>query len=384
MQSVLASNSIRRVGGFFLILILRLTKTIVITMLNTPQKNRLENIQISNVLDESLSGKSATYLVCILDWGLGHATRCMPIIETLLAKGHRVHIASDGQSLALLKKEFPNLSFFELPSYGITYRYQNMLLNMALQSPSFFRAQKKEHKVIQDIVNQHDINIIVSDNRYGCYSSKVSKNIFVTHQINIKTGNRWLDGLARWVNHALINRFDALWIPDVAHEPSLAGELSHGYEQGLPPMTYIGHLSRMKKLNLVQQYDIAVVLSGPEPQRTYLEQTLIAQLRKLPQRSILIRGLPKENQRYMDTPMLEIVSHMTARELNEVICQSALIVCRSGYTTVMDLEILNKKVLMIPTPGQIEQEYLADRLAKQGKCMVQTQDKVDLAAALLQ
>ncbi len=341
------------------------------------------NISVSIKLDEALSGESANYLICVLDWGLGHATRCMPIIETLLAKGHQVYIASDGQALALLQREFPNILFFELPTYGITYRYKNMVLNMALQSPSFFRAQKNEHKVIQDIVNQHDIDIIVSDNRYGCYSDKVSKNIFMTHQINIKTGNRWLDSLARWVNHALINRFDALWIPDVAQEPSLAGTLSHGYEQGLPPMTYIGHLSRMKHLDLKQQYDIAVVLSGPEPQRTYLEQTLIAQLRELPQRSILICGLPKENQRYMDSPTLEIVSHMTARELNEVMCQSALIVCRSGYTTVMDLEILNKKVLMIPTPGQIEQEYLAERLAKQGKCILQTQDKVDLVAALL-
>jgi uncharacterized protein (TIGR00661 family) len=323
------------------------------------------------------------YLICPLHWGLGHATRCIPIVRSLLADGHIVYIASDGGALLLLQKEFPTLRMFELPSYNIEYRYESMLWNMALQSGRFYKAMSAEHSMIQNIVNQCNIDIIISDNRYGCWAKNTSEkrieNIFITHQINIQTGFSMFDTLARWVNHSLIRRFDKVWIPDFEQETeSLAGSLSHGHAQSLPPIEYMGALSRFEPKTLPIEYDIAVILSGPEPQRTFLEQELIPKLIKKRLKSILIQGILNESQPIQVAPNLKIMPYLTADALNDLICSSQLIVCRSGYTTIMDLAALQKKALMIPTPGQTEQEYLAYRLASQGRCWTQKQAEIEL------
>ncbi len=325
------------------------------------------------------------YLICPLHWGLGHATRCIPIVRKLLSEGHAVYIASDGAALLLLQKEFPTLPTFELPSYNIEYRYRSILLNMALQSGRFYDAMRDEHKTIESIVYQYNIDIIISDNRYGCWAKSLQnqtiQNIFMTHQINIQTGYTVLDWLARRINHYLIRRFDQVWIPDIESEKeSLAGALSHGYTQTLPAIVYLGALSRFEHRALASVYDIAVILSGPEPQRTFLEQELIEKLLKKDTKSILIQGLLNDNMPIQASKNLTIVPYLTAEVLNHLICTSRLIVCRSGYTTIMDLEKLHKKALLIPTPGQTEQEYLAHRLAEQGRCWVQLQGEVDFDA----
>ena len=157
-------------------------------------------------------------LITPLDWGLGHATRCIPIIHELLKRGCTVLIAGSGDSLLLLKNEFPHLTFFTLSAYSPLYsRTQSMIWKMVSQLPKFVEVIRKEHQQIQVLIEQHKIDFIISDNRYGCWSAKIP-SVFMTHQLNIlmPDGLKWIEPLVRRVNKRLIKKFSSCWIPDYA------------------------------------------------------------------------------------------------------------------------------------------------------------------------
>ena len=216
-------------------------------------------------------------LIAPLNWGLGHATRCIPLIQDFLQKGYKVLLASDGRALELLKIEYPNLETLELPSYNISYPQKFFLLRMLLQFPRVTYAIIAEHLRIQKIVRQYQINEILSDNRFGCFHPKC-KSIFMTHQLHIIIPNSMLQAVIRWINKTWIRTFfKECWIPDNEGKPNLSGKLSHGVN--MPNLHYIGILSRMKRMELKKEYDWIAILSGPEPQRTLLEQKVIAQAR---------------------------------------------------------------------------------------------------------
>ncbi|NBP69699.1 MAG: glycosyltransferase, partial [Cytophagia bacterium] len=170
---------------------------------------------------------SKRILITPLDWGLGHATRCIPIIKELLHQNHQVMIASSGLALNLLKEEFPQLTFFQLPSYKATYaRWLPLMLKVFWQSPFFFFVIRKEHAIVKQLVKDHRIDVVISDNRYGCYA-KATKSIFITHQLTIQMpkGLVWLQSMINYVNHLLIKKFNACWVPDFPDQ-RLTGELT--------------------------------------------------------------------------------------------------------------------------------------------------------------
>ena len=324
-------------------------------------------------------------LIAPLHWGLGHASRCVPLVNRFLNEGHEVILASDGAALTLLKKEFPTLEAIELPAYNIVYPTENMLWNLMIQSKRFFRAVKSEYVDIQAIVKNKNIEMIVSDNRFGCYSPLIKRNIFITHQVNLLTPFGLFDAPARWINHRLMRRFDEIWIPDEADEKtSLAGKLSHGHLENLPKVSYIGAQSRMKKTMPDDGFSffenaekglkkIAVILSGPEPQRTFLEEKILAQAKNSVHHFVIVRGLANENKVFFLEKNIKIYDHQTSQDLNKLMLEADLIISRSGYSTIMDLVVLEKKALLIPTPGQTEQEYLAKRFAEKGIFSIQNQ-----------
>jgi len=164
-------------------------------------------------------------LIAPLNWGLGHASRCIPIVRCLLERGIEPVLASDGMALLLLQKEFPQLKIYSLPSYDIVYKSSNMLWNMAPQMPKIIRAIYREQKTVEQIVRKENIALIISDNRYGCRTNS-TQNILMTHQINIKIPSLILERFVAWTNHHFIRRFDECWVPDFADEPTLAGTLS--------------------------------------------------------------------------------------------------------------------------------------------------------------
>jgi UDP:flavonoid glycosyltransferase YjiC (YdhE family) len=320
-------------------------------------------------------------LVAPLNWGLGHVARCIPLIQVLHDMGAEVLLASDGGALRLLKAEFPDLRAFQLPSYRIRYDSPNMVRNIAWQLPRIVYAVRAEQWAVERLVNEHKIQGIISDNRYGCFAPRV-KSAILTHQLHLRVPGGFLEWSANRVLRRALSKFDEVWVPDVADNPNLSGELSHGEPVVHPNIQFVGPLSRLQLSASEHEYDVAVVLSGPEPQRTYLEQRLLEQAMLLPQKFIFIQGKTRAKEHQYVAENVEVVSYFTSSELNEVLLASDVIVCRSGYSSIMDLAALGKKALLIPTPGQTEQEYLADFFAQQNIFLVQKQDDIDLETGL--
>jgi UDP-N-acetylglucosamine transferase subunit ALG13 len=322
-------------------------------------------------------------LVAPLDWGLGHATRCIPLVKHLLSIGCTVVLAADGAQEKLLKLEFPELTIEHLEGYQINYAKNKRWFSFKIitQFPKILKAINKEHRWLKSIVTKHNINAIISDNRYGLWHPTLPV-AFITHQLNIKTPVSWAEGLTRKYNYKFISRFSYCWVPDVEGYPNIAGELSHPKSLPAIPVKYLGGISRFGNQNVAEEFDALVVISGPEPQRTLLEQKILKELQSYHGKLLLIRGLPGNAEEITPINNTKIINHLPAKELALAFAKSKIIVSRSGYTTVMDILKLNKKSILIPTPGQTEQEYLAIHLQTQNWCMTVSQDEFDLQAAL--
>ena len=318
-------------------------------------------------------------LVAVLDWGLGHATRSIPIIRSLTQQGASVILASSGRAGLLLQKEFPDLLYLPLPPYRVQYRSENMFWNMAWQGPGILYTVFKEHFRLKKIIRAHKIEGVISDSRFGCFNARVPC-VFVSHQINIRIPQPILEKIVNALNRWVIQRFDSCWIPDIAGENSLSGDLS--YPSQLQNSLHLGVLSRLEQLPKKQENIILVVLSGPEPQRSILEQLIIDQARQLPHQFLIVQGKTNLKARYELTPNIEVISFLTTEALNPILLESQCIISRSGYSTIMDLAFLGKKAILIPTPGQTEQEYLASNLHRRKICYTQKQNELDLKKAL--
>lgn len=322
-------------------------------------------------------------LVAPLNWGLGHVSRCVPLVRALEKQGAEVMLASDGVALHLLRAEFPHLPAFELPSYRIRYRSYNMVRNIGEQLPRILWAVRAEQAATEKLVREQGISGIISDNRYGCFS-RLAASVLLTHQLFPRIQNPLLRWPAQLVLRRVLSKFDAVWVPDApADVPNLSGKLSHSDSEIHPNVQFIGLLTRMENYPSEREYDVAVVLSGPEPQRTILENRLMEQAMSLPQDFIFVQGKTQSKQHYRASENIEVVSYLTSEDLNDVLMASRVVVCRSGYSSLMDLAALGKKAILVPTPGQTEQEYLAQMLADQHLFLVQHQDRLDLEQGIL-
>ena len=311
-------------------------------------------------------------LVAPLNWGLGHATRCIPIIRALEKNGFFPILASDGVALKMLQKEFPHLLTLELPSYNIEYakKGEDFKWKLIKNSPKMIEAIFEEKKMVKQWVIDFKLQGIISDNRLGIYSKKVP-SVFITHQLNV------LSGKTTWISSKLhqhfIKKFKECWVPDLKESPSLTGKLGHLKNTSLN-LNYIGPLSRLEKKDLSIKYDLMVLLSGPEPQRTLLEQKLKNEVRLFNGNVIFIKGVLEEMQKVEQIENCTYYNFMTSAELEQTFNESEKVLCRSGYTTVMDLAKLHKKAFFIPTPGQFEQEYLAKKYKRDGLVPFASQD----------
>ncbi len=303
-------------------------------------------------------------LVAPLNWGLGHATRCIPIINALISNNFNPILASDGIALEMLRKEFPDLKTLELPSYQIEYAKngKNFKWKLFKNSPKMIAAILNEKKIIKNWLKEYNISGIISDNRLGVRSNKVP-SVFITHQLNVLTGNTtWITSR---LHQKIIKKFKQCWVPDFKQKPNLTGKLGHLKNNDLN-LKYIGPLSRLEKQDLPKKYDLMVILSGPEPQRTMLEEILKPEALKFDGKVIFIKGVVAKEQIKSQLKNVTLYNYMNSKELETAFNESEIVLCRSGYTTVMDLAKLGKSAFFIPTPGQYEQEYLAKRYQKHG------------------
>ena len=318
----------------------------------------------SSPKSEILSSKRQTknILVAPLNWGLGHAARCIPIINALIQNKYTPIIASDGDALMLLRKEFPKLKYYELPSYKIRYTKNgnHLKYRMLLDTPNILRTSRKEKIVVREIIDREAVSGIISDNRFGVRSEEIP-SIYITHQLKVFSGNTSF--LTSFVHQKVIEKFDSCWVPDYNDDRSLAGELSN-LKNSKIEFKYLGAISRFSYDKIQKKNDLLIVLSGPEPQRTLLEEKLLIQLQHYDKNVLFVRGIVSEKQEMNQLKNIRIVNYMLKEELEKAINESKLVLARSGYTTIMDLDKLKAKAFFIPTPGQFEQEYLAKYLEK--------------------
>jgi hypothetical protein len=295
---------------------------------------------------------SEKIIVSPLDWGLGHATRCVPIIRSFLEKGAEVEIASAASHKKIFAQEFPNLAWHEAPSYNIKYPWHGwqMPLWLLYKLPSIKKTMREENKWLASLCEKQKYTQIISDNRFGFFNKKL-KSIYITHQLRIafpfpftvfeKIGETW--------HKNIMKNFNEIWVPDYKEFPGLAGKLSHpSYTD--ERIKYIGPLSRLgpppSAAGIKKEYDILALISGPEPQRTIFEKQVRKILSKTKGNHYIVRGkIDEEN--------------ISATQLREKILASRKVLCRSGYSTIMDLDLLKAEAIFIPTPGQTEQIYLA-------------------------
>ena len=357
-------------------------------------------------------------LVAPLNWGLGHATRCVPIIRELIEQGHEVVIAADGYPLRFLRREFPHLEWVEFE--GLKVRYadgQSQVRAMLRQLPGFVRGIWREHKELKRIVKAYEIDVVVSDNRFGLWCKGVH-SVYMTHQLMVKMprGLKWMEWGVWRLHRWFIKHYDECWVPDVEGEGNLSGDLSHKYPL-LKNTKFIGVLSRFSRekvewedvrveaeaLDLGERYDVVAVLSGPEPHRTNLERQVIdyrLQIADNSQRStvnsqqaltpsgqalvplkqgdnkivdvqfsfliphssfLIVQGLPADDLRLAEhRDGVDYIPHLPTGLLQWYMQEAKEIVCRSGYSSIMDLHTIGRKAHLIPTPGQTEQIYLAE------------------------
>lgn len=303
-------------------------------------------------------------LVAPLNWGLGHATRCIPIIESLLEQDFEPVLASDGQALELLKKEFPQLHSLELPSYNIRYTKKGNLLALGLlvQSQKIQRVAAREQKLANELVDELKLDGIISDNRFGVYSHKIP-SVYVTHQLNVPFGI--FTAMASKVHHKIISNFNECWVPDYEGQDNLAGRLSFPPPKKIKTR-YIQPISRFSYKPFVKVYDVLVLISGPEPQRSIFEKNMLVNFEGFDGKVLIVQGVVEQEQKSELFNSIEIVNFMLKEELEAAILRSELVISRSGYTTLMDLNALRSRAFFVPTPGQLEQVFLANHMRKQG------------------
>lgn len=323
-------------------------------------------------------------LISPLDWGLGHASRCIPVISELIKAGHKVTVAGYGRSLILLQKEFPNLNSIELPGFSPSYsKTGNMVVHLFLLLPRFLISIFNEHRKLKTLINKYHFDVIISDNRYGIWNKKIN-SILITHQVMIKTPAwlRFAEYPLYLISRLLISRFDACWIPDYKESPGLSGDLSHKHP--LPQnATFIGPLSRFSPAESFAgknsgDREITAIISGPEPQRSIFEGLVTMQLSELNLPATILSGKPESDGKLTTSGKLTILPHISTDKIISIINSSSLVICRSGYSSVMDLHALGIKAMFVPTPGQTEQIYLAELHQMQCNAFWRKQESVNL------
>jgi uncharacterized protein (TIGR00661 family) len=343
-----------------------------LSIINYPEPNKLsEPVKINKRI-----------LVAPLDWGLGHATRCIPVIRTLLQSGCEVWIATSGPQEQLLQAEFPELNFLHLPGYGVSYGKRSVMLRLLRQIPVIRRHIWTEHAWLQTNIREHGFDGVISDNRYGLYSNLVPC-VLITHQLELqlpKWANLFKNGVQQMLNHHIEN-FSTCWIPDVGvKEHSLAGAMSHPKHLPEIPTKYIGWLSRFEpiKIKPAKRAGILISISGPEPQRQMFEEKVLQGVGAIDEKIWLVRGLPGQTT-LPDVPEhVTIYNHLPAAAFQALMLQCRLLISRSGYSTLMDAIALATPLACVPTPGQTEQEYLSNRLAEKGWSVSMEQEDFNL------
>jgi hypothetical protein len=244
------------------------------------------------------------------------------------------------------------------------------------QIPALIKQVRAERKWLGQYLYNQSIETVLSDNRYGLHHP-TTHNILITHQLGLKSGlYKWMDRMLQRMLYRLLKNFHEVWVPDNKDEPWLSGELGHPKYTPPCPIKYIGPLSRFTATNRKQiPNKITILLSGPEPQRTLLEEKCMRGLAEWKGPVTMIRGLPLGGKQINAPTHWNVVDHLPIDSLQQEIEEAEHFIARCGYSTIMDLFVLNKRAILIPTPGQPEQEYLTRWINEQSLFQIQDQQQ---------
>jgi len=318
--------------------------------------------------------KSQRLLFAVLDWGLGHATRTAPLIRAALQSGHEVHIASRGTALSWLQSQWTSeVTFHTKPGRTIQYSERFNFWRIASQMPGFLQSIEEEKKWTEQAFRRFEFTHLFSDNCYGVVLPAVP-SILMTHQLHLPVP-RPLQGLARRQVSKWCEPFDQIWVPDIPTTPNWSGDLGHPALDS-SKTHWVGLLSHLASDTMAtsnanqykssepttgRKYRIVGMVSGPEPHRSIMESKLRDWLQTLPGKHVIFSGNPSGTEEKHGH--VEIHNHADSQTIAEAWKQADLLVCRGGYSTVMDLVCMGKPAILIPTPGQAEQASLSNHLA---------------------
>jgi UDP-N-acetylglucosamine transferase subunit ALG13 len=329
-------------------------------------------------------------LIAPLDWGLGHATRCIPVITGFIELGYSVTIATEGAHEIILREAFPTLTFLRLKGYHIRYskNVKGFALIMIAQIPRILYNILREFWWLHRTNRHQQFDLIVSDNRLGFFHFK-TPSVFITHQLNLQTPFTWSTRLLQWMQYNWFKLFyDMVWVPDIEGDQNLSGILGNPRFKPSLPVWYMNCLSRLHAYASIQKTGVAPnnlflgILSGPEPQRSILQDILWKAGNQLQQPFKLIAGTASQPNNHAVSEFGSIVPYLGGPDLVKAIENTKYIISRGGYTSLMELIPLNKPLILVPTPGQTEQEYLAKRWQEKGWAIAFDQSAFHLETAL--
>ncbi len=322
-------------------------------------------------------------LICPLEWGLGHAGRCIPLAIALKRRGHEIIFAAGEKHLTFLKGEFPDAGFVLFPGFNPSYsRILPMWMAMSVKSPCLLFHIIREHFGLNRVVREHKIDVVISDNRFGLWNSGV-KSVYMTHQLRIKFPKWTLfaEPLIASIHKWFIKKYDYCLVPDLPGDINITGELSHGSRLSREAR-FIGLLSRFTEISFSVEESVKrhkdyllLMLSGPEPQKSVFKNRIIDILKDRDVDLVILGADPGGETAY--TSSFTYYKHLPDVEIRNLIIGSRAVITRSGYTTVMELISLGKTALLVPTPGQTEQEYLAKTLGEKGWFVTVKQNEID-------
>lgn len=324
------------------------------------------------------------FLIAPLDWGLGHTSRCIPIIKYLQASGHKVVFAGNEWQIDFIYKTFPGIESAHLQGYNISYSHsaKGFMPAILRQVPKILYSIRSEHQWLLKLCTKHHFDGIISDNRYGLHHPGIS-SVIMSHQLQVRTGmGKISDRIFRKLHYGMLQHFNHCWVVDVAGKPNLGAALAH---PGRLPRNaaYMGLLSQFEPA--AKQDDgghLLIMLSGPEPQRSILASILWQQVQHYNGRVVFVEGsndfvFPAEVPAH-----IQYHRQLTKEALLPLIEGASMVICRSGYSSLMDLAALHKKAILIPTPGQTEQEYLARHMQHEHLFYTADQAHFNLGTAL--
>ena len=317
------------------------------------------------------------------DWAM--LPRSTPIIERLIADGNRVIIVSHGKALAFLRDQFPDCIIRDIRDKNIEYSHLGVMFVFKIlsQYPKMVFGWWYERRKLKELISEFNPDLIMTEMRLGFWHKKIP-SVLITNQLRFQLPKslKWAEILGEWFNFLIFRHYDRIFIPDVQGRPNLLGNLVHkGSISRHKKVRFVGALTSIEYKKHVEKKDIDlfVSISGPEPQRTKFEQIVMPQLQGLKGKIVVARGIPGDELiEKLKEGDITVYSHLNRKDMSDIMNRANYVVSRSGFSTVNELFVCKKKALLVPTPGQTEQEYIASYLSAQGLFGLCKQEDLDL------